>query len=69
MSKEALYIFTALTIIAVMLIGVIIHTKIFNPSTDIILLGIAALFSEFCGVLVLWIDLLREKEFGVSKDI
>jgi len=67
MNKKVLCVFTAFTIVAVLLIGMVIYALVFEVSANIMLLGVLALLSEFCGVLALWVGLLRERE--TSNDI
>ena len=60
MNRKVLWVFTIFTVISVILLGRIVYIQVFETSANTMLLGTLALFSVFCGVLVLWIGLSFE---------
>ena len=62
MNRKVLWVFATFTIITVVLIGMIIYANVFETSANTMLLGVLALLSNTCGVLVLGFGLLFEEE-------
>ena len=62
MNRKVLWVFATFTIITVVLIGMIICANVFETSANTRLLGVLALLSNTCGVLVFWFGLLFEEE-------